>query len=114
MKKTLITAIALTFMASGAFAHAAAEKTTPANEATVETVDVIEMRFDNPMRVIAITVAGPDGEVAIDRETGMDAVTEFRAVPSEDLIAGSYSVDWRALSPDGHPMQGNFSFDVEG
>ena len=114
MKKTLLTAIALTFMASGAFAHAAAEKTTPANEATVDTVDVIEMRFDNPMRVIAITVAGPEGDVTIERETGMDAVTEFRAVPSGELVAGNYSVDWRALSPDGHPMQGSFSFDVEG
>lgn len=114
MKQTLTTAIALAFMASGAFAHAVAEKTTPANETIVDTVDVIEMRFDNPMRVISVTVAGPAGNVGIERKTGMDAVTEFRAVPSAHLTTGNYSVEWRALSPDGHPMQGSFSFDVEG
>ncbi|KAG1648079.1 Laccase-1 [Nymphon striatum] len=60
--------------ATGASAHSKAEQTTPANDATVATVDAIEMRFDDPMRVTAITLTGPDGEVSIDRETGMDAV----------------------------------------
>ena len=61
---------------------------------------------------IAITLMGPEGEIEIERETGMDAMTEFRALPSVDLPAGEYSVDWRGLSSDGHPMQGGFSFTV--
>lgn len=113
MKQILMTAFALTFVATGAFAHAKAEKTTPADESTVDAVEVIELRFDDPMRVTAITVAGPEGEVGIERETGMDAVTEFKAAPTTDLGAGAYTVEWRALSPDGHPMQGSFNFNVE-
>ena len=45
------------------------------------------------MRVTAITLAGPEGDVSIERETGMDAVTEFRALPPADLPDGAYTVD---------------------
>ena len=112
MRQMIFALLALAATATGALAHSKAEETTPANEATVTTVDVIEMRFDDPMRVTAITMIGPDGDVAIERETGMDAVTEFRALPPADLPDGDYTVDWRGLSADGHPMQGTFGFTV--
>ena len=75
-------------------------------------VEVIELRFDDPMRVTAITLTGPDGDVEIMHETRLDPVTEFRAMPPESMPAGAYSVDWRGLSADGHPMQGTFSSTV--
>ena len=116
MRQIIFALLALAVSASvtttGALAHSKAEETTPANEATVTTVNVIEMRFDDPMRVTAITLIGPDGDVAIERETGMDAVTEFRALPPTDLPGGAYTVDWLGLSADGHPMQGTFGFTV--
>jgi methionine-rich copper-binding protein CopC len=41
----------------------------------------------------------------------MQPVSEFSAaVPL--LPAGLYSVAWRGLAEDGHPMQGAFSFEV--
>ncbi|SEW47181.1 hypothetical protein SAMN04488515_3544 [Cognatiyoonia koreensis] len=104
--------LVLAATSTGALAHSKAEQTTPANEATVASVDVIEMRFDDPMRVTAISMTGPDGDVAIARETGMDAVTEFRALPPAGLPDGAYTVDWRGLSSDGHPMQGTFGFTI--
>ncbi len=111
--KQIILALAATLVtATAALAHSKAEDTTPAAGATVETVEVIELRFDDPMRVTAIALVGPDGELAITRETGLDPVTEFRAMPNENMPAGAYTVDWRGLSSDGHPMQGSFSFTV--
>ncbi|WP_370399769.1 copper resistance CopC family protein [Sulfitobacter sp. JB4-11] len=112
MRQRVFAILSLIATATSAWAHSKAEETTPANEATVASVEVIEMRFDDPMRVTAITLTGPDGEVDIERETGMDAVTEFRALPPADLPDGAYTVDWRGLSSDGHPMQGNFGFSV--
>jgi copper resistance protein C len=99
-------------MATGAIAHSKAEDTTPAHEAIVDAVEAIEIRFDDPMRVTAITLTGPEGDVTIERETGMEAVTAFRASPPADLPAGAYTVDWRGLSSDGHPMQGAFGFTI--
>ena len=112
MKQMTLALLVLATTTTGALAHSKAEQTTPANEATVAEVDAIEMRFDDPMRVTAITMTGPDGEVDVERETGMDAVTEFRAIPPIDLPIGTYTVDWRGLSADGHPMQGTFGFTV--
>lgn len=112
MKQIILALVAALAMATAALAHSKAEDTTPAGGATVEAVEVIELRFDDPMRVTAIALTGPDGELDITRETGLDPVTEFWAMPPEDMPAGAYTVDWRGLSSDGHPMQGSFDFTV--
>ncbi len=112
MKQIILALAALIAMATAALAHSKAEDTTPANGATVESVEAIELRFDDPMRVTAITLIGPDGELEITREIGLDPVTAFWAIPPEKMPAGAYTVDWRGLSSDGHPMQGIFQFTV--
>ncbi|WP_299284968.1 copper resistance protein CopC [uncultured Tateyamaria sp.] len=112
MRQSVLAILALIVTATGAWAHSKAEETTPANETIVTSVEAIEMRFDDPMRVTAITLTGPIGDVSIERETGMDAVTEFRALPAAELPDGAYTVDWRGLSADGHPMQGTFVFTI--
>ncbi|MEX3017960.1 copper resistance protein CopC [Gymnodinialimonas hymeniacidonis] len=95
-----------------AFAHSKSEATTPANGATVTEVPELSMRFDDPMRIISVTLTSSDRDVEIERETGMDPATEFRALPLEELTPGSYRFDWRGMASDGHPMQGSFSFTV--
>ena len=107
--------LALTMLAAlsgAAHAHSRSEATLPADGATVEGVAAIEMRFDAPMRVTAVKLLRGGDEVPIERETGMEPVTEFRAMPSEALAPGAYDVEWRGLSDDGHPMQGSFRFTV--
>ncbi|CUH49763.1 copper resistance CopC family protein [Ruegeria atlantica] len=95
-----------------AAAHSKSEETMPADGATVTDVPELTMRFDDPMRIISVTLTSPDGDVKIERETGMDPTTEFRAMPLEELAPGSYRFDWRGMASDGHPMQGSFSFTV--
>lgn len=112
MRQTIFAAFLLAATPIIAWAHAKAEQTTPENEATVKTVEVIEIRFDDPIRVTAISMIGPDGEVDVERETGMDAVTEFRALPTAELPVGTYKIDWRGLSADGHPIEGSFGFAI--
>ncbi|MEO9576740.1 MAG: copper resistance CopC family protein [Tateyamaria sp.] len=112
MKTIILAGCVGVLLATNAWAHSSVEKSTPANGATVASVEAVELRFDDPMRVTAISMTGPDGQVEFERETGMDAVTEFRALPPNVLPSGNYSVDWRGLSEDGHPMQGTFTFTV--
>jgi methionine-rich copper-binding protein CopC len=95
-----------------AAAHSKSEATTPADGATVAEVPELLMRFDDPMRIISVTLTATDDDINIERETGMDPTTEFRAVPLEELAPGSYRFDWRGMASDGHPMQGSFSFTV--
>lgn len=112
MKQTILALMAAIALSTSASAHSKSEETTPANEAVVATVDAIEIKFDDPMRVTAISLSGPDGDVDIERKTGLDPVTFFRAVPITEITPGAYTVEWRGLSADGHPMQGTFGFAV--
>lgn len=100
-------------LAGAAAAHSRPEATVPANGETVtEAPAVIAITFDEPMRVtrIELTSAGEDA-FPLERTDGMAPVTRFEATPPP-LPAGRYTVTWRGLSADGHPMSGRFSFDV--
>ena len=113
MRSTIATTLtALTLATTAAHAHSRSEETIPANGSAVAAVEAIAMRFDAPMRVIRVTLTSNGDEVAIERETGMEPVIEFRAVPASDLAPGTYEVEWRGMSADGHPMQGRFGFTV--
>ena len=97
---------------AAAFAHSKSVATTPADASRVTAVDQIEIRFDDPMRVTAVSLVGPNGDTPLERQTGLDPTTEFVATPEDTLQPGHYEVEWRGLSGDGHPMEGSFSFEV--
>ena len=111
IKQTLLS-LAVVVAPALALAHSKSEATTPADGASVTEVPEISMRFDDPMRIISVTLTSPNGDVEIERQTGLDPATEFRALPSDELAPGSYRFDWRGMASDGHPMQGSFSFTV--
>lgn len=105
--------IALAIAPLTAFSHASKDGTQPADGAVLATPpSSIQMTFDMPMRVTQISLTDQDGaEHTLDRNDEMQPVTSFNArVPA--LPKGVYTVDWRGLSEDGHPMQGSFSFEV--
>ena len=93
-------------------AHSKTETTTPADGATVSSVEAIEIRFDAPMRVTAVSLENHAGDVALQRDTGTEPTEAFRARPDAVLEPGDYRLEWRGLSADGHPMQGAFGFTI--
>ena len=112
MKRMMLATTLVLATVTTASGHSKSKETIPANDATVNEVTSIELRFDEPMRVTAVSVSGPEGAVEIARETGLDPVTEFRATPPSEMPSGAYTVQWRGLSADGHPMQGQFGFTI--
>ena len=111
IRKTLLgLVVAMTPILSAA--HSKSEATTPGDGATVSEVSELSMRFDDPMRIISVTLTSGGADIAIERETGMEPAEEFRAMPSEALAPGEYLFEWRGMASDGHPMQGSFSFTV--
>jgi len=109
---SLVLIFALT--SSGVFAHSTKEETEPADSAVLTIPpDAIGMQFDMPMRVTLISLTDADGrDYALTRSDDMQPVSEFSAVPP-DLPSGRYTVEWRGLAEDGHPMQGAFSFEIK-
>ena len=96
-----------------ATAHSRPETTDPADGAVVAAAPaVIAISFDKPMRITLIELTDAGGHAfALERTDTMAPVTRFEATPP-DLPAGTYTVKWRGLSEDGHPMKGRFSFEV--
>ena len=103
----------LTLATGVAVAHSKQEVTFPEDGAVLATSpDVVSMRFDTPMRITVISLTSETGGAFdLGRSDGMQPVTDFRAT-TPVLPDGRYTVDWRGLSPDGHPMKCRFSFEV--
>jgi len=111
MKTALLTtAFALT--ATFALAHAKSATMTPEDGSTSTAPDSIAIHFDGLMSVTAFTLTGPDSDIDVTRAVGMEAVTDFSVTPDVELSPAAYTVEWRGMSGDGHPMQGNFGFTV--
>lgn len=100
--------------AGAAFAHSKQETTFPEDGAVLPAPpDMVSMKFDAPMRVTVIHLTSETTGAAfeLERSDGMQPVTDFRATPPV-LPNGQYAIEWRGLSPDGHPMKCRFSFEV--
>lgn len=108
---TLAFASALLFSAAPASAHDVAESTAPANGASVADVPAsVSITFNNrPLAIgsgVTVTAGGEnwaDGPVEI---IDNQAVQKLR----EGAPAGEYTVVWRVVSSDSHPIEGTFTF----
>ena len=114
LARSAVAAVGLSFaLAGAAAAHSRPETTTPANgEVVAQAPALIAISFDKPMRITRIELTNAGGDAfALGRTDEMAPVTRFEATPPP-LPAGRYTVKWRGLSADGHPMSGRFSFEV--
>jgi hypothetical protein len=108
----LLFCTALFCTATTASAHSVLLHTTPKASSEVPAApDSVVLSFNEMPRArfSAIHVIGPDGT---RRDSGSvrvvnDSVTQ---VLSGGRPAGAYTVDWRVISADGHPVSGQFTF----
>jgi methionine-rich copper-binding protein CopC len=94
-------------------AHTTLTASDPAKGATVTSPTRIRLTFADPVRFTGVVVTDAHGghhesgkSQAVDNQ-----VTEAVAGP---LPAGAYTVGWRVVAPDGHPVTGEFGFTVKG
>jgi methionine-rich copper-binding protein CopC len=113
-RAVLCALLPLVLASQTALAHSSKEGTRPTDGAVLAaSPEMIGMTFDMPMRVTLVSLMDQDGTgYALTRTDNMRPVKAFDAV-LPTLPKGSYQVEWRGLSEDGHPMQGTFSFTVE-
>jgi hypothetical protein len=93
-------------------AHAQLVSTTPADGATLESVEVVTMTFNEQPNAsfVQVRVTGPEG-----RETQGDPEVDGTSVSQAlvaDLPAGDHTVTFRVVSVDGHPISGEFTFET--
>lgn len=106
-------AVALGLPATPVLAHSKGPKITPAHGSELsEAPEALAFAFAKPVRLTAVRLydAG-DGEVALPGKRSIKPA-KTRSIALPPLAPGAYRVEWRALSADGHPVNGKFSFTV--
>jgi len=103
---------ALAVLAAPASAHNALRSVTPADGSTVEVApETVDLVFDEPAIALGtqILVLGPDSNSVSAGEPILvdSAVSQPLAA---ERPAGTYTVQWRVTSADGHPISGQFTF----
>ena len=98
---------------SPASAHSRLTSTSPAAGSTVRTAPrSVSLTFNERLlgRYSNITVTGPRGATySVGRPRQVDTTTTQDVQP---LGSGQYTVAWRVVSADGHPIGGSFRFTV--
>jgi copper transport protein len=111
-----VIAVAATLVAApGAGAHATLATTNPANDAVLAASPArVVLRFDEPVETAF-------GSVRVFDENGARVDGGTMSRPSTDSVAvsvgrtlarGTYTVAWRVISADTHPVHGAFVFSV--
>ncbi len=113
---SVIGASVLLLLGAGpAAAHAKVVSTNPADGSVVAAVPAaLTVTFDEPMLTDGqgMVVTMPTGDEVTLAAT-IAGATLTAAGPAGGL-AGTYTVSWRAVSDDGHPLSGTFAFGVKG
>src|SRR6185436_14499779 len=94
-----------------ASAHTSLRSASPAANAVVWTaVTTVTLTFSGEPTQPTVTVTGADGKNA-----GTGPATSSGVVvkqPVGTLPAGTVTVRWKVVSPDGDPVEGSYSFTV--
>lgn len=112
--------VALTFSAAApAFGHAAVTEMSPSNRSSVSDITEVSVTANEKLLDIGEDGAGfvftvrdednhfyGDGCVTVDGDTA--------SMPVALTTAGRYTVAYRVVSNDGHPIEGSYSFRFDG
>jgi methionine-rich copper-binding protein CopC len=106
--------------ASVAFAHSDLQSTSPLAGETVEAGRIdVTLKFNEEILTgegsgAVISVTGPFEGESIEHSDGcVDAIRGSLVVEGVSLDqAGTYEVNWRVVSADGHPIEGVYEFNV--
>ena len=102
----------LNLIAGIAGAHTALMESFPADGSTLETPPVdISLIFNGQVRLVKMELLVSGVGVATGFQPPADENDSF-TVATPNLGAGSYTVNWAAISEDGHTVDNSFSFVV--
>lgn len=114
MTKLTMSFSAFALLVGSALAHSPMKTSEPADGDVLDAApEEIVLRFDKPARVTVVTLEDETGdEIGLERGDGMRPIKELTLTPDDEIAPGVYSLKWRALGSDGHPMKGGFGFTV--
>lgn len=109
---TVMASIALWFAAPAAIAHDVLIESNPESGSTInELPSEFYWRFSDEISAVGVAAVVNQGQKTVARLTVTTDGPEMTA-PAPALAAGSYTIAWRVVSSDGHPVDGEISFEL--
>ncbi len=117
LKKALTTAALLGSLltASSVLAHAHLKSQTPAADSTVSAPAQLRLVFSEGVEAAftKVTISKDGGPVPVKSLASEGSDKKILIViPAEPLTAGTYKVEWHAVSVDTHKSEGAYGFKV--
>jgi methionine-rich copper-binding protein CopC len=117
IKKLLLAAGVISIAFAGqAMAHAHLKSAVPAADGTVKTApSELDLTFSEALNLkfSGVKVTGPNkASIKIGEGMLMNSGTTLMVPVTDKLPAGKYTVEWHALSTDGHKTNGSYSFTI--
>lgn len=113
-KLIVTTFLALALSAAPALAHVNVKSTSIENAAVIESSpEDFSFSFSQPVSLIAFSIKTEAGEIIDLDFTPPKAPSAAFTVPLPDLAPGLYTIEWRTISKDGHPMTGKTTFELK-
>jgi len=108
----------LVLLCAPALAHASLLETDPADGAKLsEPPKQVQLRFNEPIEAefTPVKVLDQQGN-RVDRDDAQVGSDDRRTVMAglKELAKGTYTVQWRVISADTHPVNGSYEFSVTG
>jgi methionine-rich copper-binding protein CopC len=104
--------------AGQALAHAHLKSAIPAMDGAVKTSPTeLDLKFSEGLNIkfTGVTVIGADKKAVATGDAKLGAGDDMTLVVpvSGTLAPGAYTVEWHALSTDGHKTTGSYSFTIK-
>jgi copper resistance protein C len=96
---------------AGTEAHTRLKSSNPKRNAQVETVTRVTLVFNASVRFPAVVVLGA-GEQRFDEGKPKVDGPKVTADVVDNLPPGKYTIAWRVVAQDGHPLEGEIPFTV--
>lgn len=112
---SLLVALSLAVPLSAAQAHPRLLKATPAADSRTEAPRQISLSFNEELDLALTRVTVLHGDMWVRPDSVQLAVGDAKTVIATfgtALAPGRYTVRWQVSGDDGHPVRGEFSFDV--
>ncbi len=95
-----------------AYAHTPLKSSSPAADSTVAQASAIEVEFNGPVRLVRLQVFHGEVEVATEFSVNPEPLAAYR-IEAPNIPTGQITVQWAAISADGHTLTDTFSFTVD-
>lgn len=115
-RSLLLAGLGLVAVSAPAFAHAHLKSATPPINGTASSPSELDLMFSEGLNLkfTGVKLMSPDKKAVAtgDATLGAGGDTTLVVPVSAPLAPGAYTVEWHALSTDGHKTNGHYKFTV--